>query len=97
MLASRLPGILPTMNEEEALEAASVQSLGTQGFYWSSGAKGLSGRRTILHQPLRWLAEVQTHGLAKSVWRIMACCFWMSCQSSSARYWKYCVNLWSPK
>ena len=32
MLASRLPGILPTMNEEEALEAASVQSLGTQGF-----------------------------------------------------------------
>ncbi|NWK77167.1 YifB family Mg chelatase-like AAA ATPase [Aquitalea sp. LB_tupeE] len=32
MLASRLPGILPTMNEEEALEAASVQSLGSQGF-----------------------------------------------------------------
>jgi magnesium chelatase family protein len=32
MLASRMPGILPTMSEEEALEAAAVQSLGTTSF-----------------------------------------------------------------
>lgn len=31
MLASRFPGILPTMNDDEALEAAAVQSL-TRGF-----------------------------------------------------------------
>jgi len=32
MLAARLPGILPTMTEEEALASAAVQSLGTSGF-----------------------------------------------------------------
>lgn len=32
MLASRLPGILPPMTVEEALESAAVQSLGTRGF-----------------------------------------------------------------
>jgi magnesium chelatase family protein len=32
MLAARLPGILPAMTEEEALESASVQSLGSKGF-----------------------------------------------------------------
>lgn len=32
MLASRLPGILPTMNEEEALEAAAVASISERGF-----------------------------------------------------------------
>ena len=32
MLASRLPGILPTMTDEEALEAVAVQSVSHQGF-----------------------------------------------------------------
>jgi len=32
MLASRLPGLLPSMTQEEALEAAAVQSLATVGF-----------------------------------------------------------------
>ncbi len=32
MLASRLPGILPPMTDDEALEAAAVQSLGVAGF-----------------------------------------------------------------
>jgi magnesium chelatase family protein len=32
MLASRLPGILPPMSEEEALESAAIQSIGSQGF-----------------------------------------------------------------
>jgi magnesium chelatase family protein len=32
MLATRIPGILPTMSEEEALEAAAVQSLAGAGF-----------------------------------------------------------------
>lgn len=32
MLASRLPGILPSMNEEEALEAAAVASISERGF-----------------------------------------------------------------
>jgi magnesium chelatase family protein len=32
MLASRLPGILPPMSQQEALECAAVQSLGSQGF-----------------------------------------------------------------
>ena len=32
MLASRLPGILPPMSEDEALASAAIQSLGTSGF-----------------------------------------------------------------
>jgi len=32
MLASRLPGILPPMTEEEALESAAIQSVGSNGF-----------------------------------------------------------------
>jgi magnesium chelatase family protein len=32
MLAERLPGILPPMTDEEALESAAVQSLGSSGF-----------------------------------------------------------------
>jgi magnesium chelatase family protein len=32
MLAQRLPGLLPPMSEQEALEAAAVRSLTTQGF-----------------------------------------------------------------
>jgi len=32
MLASRLPGILPTMTDDEALEAVAVQSVSHQGF-----------------------------------------------------------------
>lgn len=32
MLAARLPGILPAMSQDEALESAAVQSLGSQGF-----------------------------------------------------------------
>lgn len=32
MLAARLPGLLPAMTEDEALEAAAVQSLGQHGF-----------------------------------------------------------------
>jgi len=32
MLASRLPGILPTMTEQEAMESAAVQSISVKGF-----------------------------------------------------------------
>lgn len=33
MLASRLPGILPAMDDQQALETAAIQSLGSQGFH----------------------------------------------------------------
>jgi magnesium chelatase family protein len=36
MLATRLPGILPAMTQQEALESAAVQSLGSQGFKLST-------------------------------------------------------------
>lgn len=32
MLAARFPGILPSMTEDEALESAAMQSLGSGGF-----------------------------------------------------------------
>jgi magnesium chelatase family protein len=36
MLATRLPGLLPSMSQQEALESAAVQSLGSQGFKLST-------------------------------------------------------------
>jgi magnesium chelatase family protein len=39
MLAERLPGILPPMTREEALTAAAMQSLGSQGFDLANWAK----------------------------------------------------------
>ncbi len=36
MLASRLPGILPAMTDEQALESAAVQSLGNDGFRFAN-------------------------------------------------------------
>ena len=36
MLATRLPGILPPMTQQEALESAAIQSLGSQGFNLAS-------------------------------------------------------------
>ena len=32
MLAERLPGILPPMTDDEAIESAAIQSLGSNGF-----------------------------------------------------------------
>lgn len=39
MLASRLPGILPSMDENEALEAAAVASISDQGFHFENWKK----------------------------------------------------------
>jgi len=39
MLASRLPGILPEMNETEAAEAAAIQSVSKQGFDYNNWRK----------------------------------------------------------
>lgn len=39
MLAARLPGILPAMTEQDALESAAIQSLGSNGFSLSSWKK----------------------------------------------------------
>jgi magnesium chelatase family protein len=39
MLASRLPGIMPSMSEEEALEAAAVASISDQGFRFENWKK----------------------------------------------------------
>ncbi|MBT8421029.1 MAG: YifB family Mg chelatase-like AAA ATPase [Gammaproteobacteria bacterium] len=39
MLASRLPGILPSMTEREALESATVQSVATAGFPFGNWGK----------------------------------------------------------
>ncbi|MDH5601858.1 MAG: YifB family Mg chelatase-like AAA ATPase [Gammaproteobacteria bacterium] len=45
MLASRLPGILPSMTEQEALESAAIQSISMQGF------KLLNWKKRIFRAP----------------------------------------------
>jgi len=51
MLATRLPGILPNLSTEEALETAAIQSV-TQGEFDVNNCAALTTR----HLPWHWLA-----------------------------------------
>jgi len=52
MLATRLPGILPSMTEEEALESAAICSISHHGFSLKNWKKRLFAHLIILHQVL---------------------------------------------
>ena len=55
MLASRITGILPSLNTEQAIASASLQSLSTQGFQLNDWAKVPFAIHIIAHQELPWL------------------------------------------
>ncbi len=89
MLASRLPGILPDMTFEEALETTAILSV-----TMPSLCGGLSVARIIRQPP--WpssgegRANLQIPG--KSAWPTTACCSSMNFPSLTVRLWKFCVN-----
>lgn len=96
MLATRLPGILPPLTEQEALETAAVQSISAGVSMSATGASGRCARRITRPPRRRWPAAAPRRGRARSRWPIKACCFWTSCRSSTARCSKCCASPWSP-
>ncbi len=95
MLAQRLPGLLPPMTQQEAVESAAIQSMVPMASMSLRGSGARTARRTIPRRRSRWLAAAATRGLEKYPWPCTGCCFWMNCRNLNARYWKCCVNRWS--
>ncbi len=92
MLAERLAGILPPMTEDEALESAAIQSLGSSGFdvrKW---------RRRPFRAPHHTASGVALVGVAacrgreKSPWRCTGFYSWTSCRSSAAMSSRCCAS-----
>jgi magnesium chelatase family protein len=82
MLAQRLPGLLPPLAEDEALEVATLASLGPAGF----------ARRTTRRRRTPSSAAARKRGPARSVSRTAACCSSTSCRNSSAGCSRHCAN-----
>ena len=95
MLASRLPGILPSMTENEALESAALQSL-TGSFDRRAGKPARIARRITLPPRSPWWAAAAACGPARFRSRTGACCSSMNCPNSSGGCWRYCASRWSP-
>jgi magnesium chelatase family protein len=95
MLASRLPGILPPLTEQEALEAASVSSIASAGLISNTGKPAVSGRPTIQQAPSHWSAAAPNLAPGKYPWPITVSCSWMNCRSSAGMCWKCFANRWS--
>lgn len=95
MLAKRLPGILPPLTYEEALETSAIYSVA--GLL--RGGTGLIKQRPFRspHHSVSSTAIVGGGSVpapARSVWRTTACCFWTSCPSLPAIRSRYCVSRW---
>ena len=82
MLAQRLPGLLPPMDEDEALASAALQGLAARASTARAWASGRSARRTTRPARWRWSAAARRRGRARSRWRTAACCSSTSCRSS---------------
>jgi len=92
LLAARLPGLLPPMEAQEALEVSMIASV----------AGTLRDGRLIQARPFRaphhsasmpaLVGGGHRPSQAKYRWRIMACCFWTSCPNFLARLSIRCVS-----
>ena len=91
MLAKRLPGILPPLTREEAVETTKIYSIAGQ---LPQGHGLPSAARTTQPVPQRWLAAVRSSGPASAALPTVACCFWTSSRSFPARVWRSCASLW---
>lgn len=96
MLASRLSGLLPPLNNQEALESAAIYSLIVQRLCINSGGGALFAPRTIVLHSLRWSVEGQFLARVKSRWRITGSCFSMNCQNLSVACWMRCESPLNP-
>ena len=95
MLAQRFAGLLPPMDDDEALASAAAASLTPGGFHLARWAQRPTARAAP-HAPARWRwwAAAHRRGRAKSRWRTTACCSSTNCRSSRAPRWRRCASRW---
>jgi magnesium chelatase family protein len=92
MLASRLSGLLPPLNNHEALESAAIFSL------VSSTSLQKQWRRRPFRSPhhsaslTAMVGGGSIPGRVRSHWPTMAFCFLMNCLSLSVACWMHCEN-----
>lgn len=94
LLASRLPGLLPPLDEQEALEVAAIQSVASQIPLTSWPQRRFASRITR-RLARRWWAAAVVRNLARSPSPITAFYSLMSCRSLIAVYWRFYVSRWS--
>src|SRR5262245_25232973 len=93
MMARRVPGILPPLTFDEAVDVTTVHSVAG---LLPAGA-GLVSRRpfrariTRSRMP-RWSAAARVRAPAKSASRITACCSSTRCRNSAVTCWRCCVS-----
>jgi magnesium chelatase family protein len=102
MLAARIPGILPPLSPEEALETSMIHSL--SGLLDEGGINRERPFREPHHTAS--MAAIVGGGAGRnperSAWPITACFSWMSSPNSHAPFWKHCATpskpakWWSP-
>lgn len=92
MLAARLPGILPPLTAVEALETSMIQSL--CGLLDEGGINRTRpfGNRIIRPQWQPLSAGAKVPSPVRSLWRITACCSWMSSPNFRVRFWRPCAS-----
>lgn len=94
LLASRLPGLLPPLEEQEALEVAAIQSV-------TSHIPLSHWPQRPFRQPHHSASGPALVGVArnrnpgKSHSPITVCCSSMNCRNLIARCWRCCASRWS--
>ena len=87
MLARRLPGLLPPLGPDEALEVTRIHSVA--GLLWRPSGRSCatrrSGRRITAPRWRRSSGAAARPGPARSAWLTGACCCSTSCRNSCAR------------
>lgn len=96
MLACRLPGLLPPMTPDEALEQAAISSLAYPGAM--PPRYGMRPFRAPHHSAsmAALIGGGRCRSPAKSRWPITASCFLTSWPNSIGEPWTPCANRWSP-
>ena len=97
MLARRVPGILPPLTPEEALELTRVAS--TAGLNIGAGlslADRSGSRTTPRRQPASSEAAPPGPSLERSLWLRPESCFWTSSPSSCVSHLRCCASRWPP-
>lgn len=95
MLASLLPGLLPPLSDNEAMETAAITSLvsvSTAKRHWRQRPFRAPHHSTAQQCP-RWSAAAPFRAPAKFRWPITACCFSTNCRNFSGECLMRCANL----
>src|SRR5882672_5126851 len=93
MLAARLPGLLPPLEADEALEVTMVRWRARPATA-SSRAAAAFAILTIRRRCRRWSAAAPVRGRARCRLPITAYCFSTNCRNSAVPPWRLCASRW---